>query len=125
MNQIFLVGHLGKDPEMAYTPGGLAVTKFSLATTYGKKGQDGNFTKETTWHNCVTFGSTAENCNNFLRKGSKVSLRGRATNRKYTGKDGIERNWHEIVVEEIDFPPKTGGSTEDFTPPEIDYDQPF
>lgn len=125
MNQHFICGHLGRDPEMSYTPTGLAVTKFSVATTYAKKDQQGNYNKETTWHNAVTFGTTAENCNNFLRKGSKVSLRGRATNRKYTGKDNIERTWHEIIVEEIEFPPKNGGSTEDFTPPDIDYDAPF
>lgn len=123
MNQHFIVGHLGRDPEMSYTPNGLAVTKFSVATTFARKGQDGNYNKETTWHNCVTFGSTAENCNNYLRKGSKVSIRGRATNRKYDDKDGVSRSWHEVVVEEIEFPPKSESNTvTDFTPPELDYE---
>lgn len=121
MNKHFISGRLGKEPDMSYTPSGLAVSKFSVCSTHSKKSEKGEWEKIPTWHNVVVFGSTAENCSKYLRKGDKVSLVGRASNRNYTGKDGVERTWHEVVVEEIDFPSKSNSSHEE-TPPDDDGD---
>lgn len=74
---IILVGNLGRDPEMRYTPSGQAVTNFSVATNRQYTGSDGQLVKETTWFRISTWGKTAENCNQFLKKGSKVLVEGR------------------------------------------------
>jgi single-strand DNA-binding protein len=74
---IILVGNLGRDPEMRYTPSGQAVTNFSVATNRQFTGSDGQLVKETIWFRVSTWGKTAENCNQFLKRGSKVLVEGR------------------------------------------------
>lgn len=74
---IIVVGHLGRDPEMRYTPSGQAVTNFSVATSRQYKGSDGNQVKETTWFRISAWGKQAETCNQYLHKGSKVLVEGR------------------------------------------------
>ena len=82
---IIIVGNLGKDPEMRYTPAGQAVTNFSVATSRQYTGSDGNQVKETVWFRISAWGKQAETCNQYLRKGSKVLVEGRLTPDPSTG----------------------------------------
>ncbi|MBV9705956.1 MAG: single-stranded DNA-binding protein, partial [Chloroflexi bacterium] len=77
MIKVILIGHLGQDPEMSYTPSGVAVTKFSLAINRITKSASGEKQKETDWYNIVAWRQQAEVCNSYLRKGSKVYIEGR------------------------------------------------
>ena len=74
---IIIVGNLGRDPEMRYTPSGQAVTNFSVATNRQYTASDGQNVKETTWFRISAWGKQAETCNQYLRKGSKVLIEGR------------------------------------------------
>src|SRR4030043_2343388 len=76
---IILIGNLGRDPEMRYTPSGQAVTNFSVATNRQYTGSDGTQVKETIWFRESAGGRTAETCNQYLKKGSKVLVEGRLT----------------------------------------------
>lgn len=80
-----IVGNVGKDPEMRYTPTGQAVTSFSLATNRQYTGSNGEQVKETIWFRVSTWGKLAETCNQYVKKGSKVLVEGRLTADKNTG----------------------------------------
>ena len=82
---IIIVGNLGRDPEMRYTPSGQAVTNFSVATSRQYTGSDGGTVKETIWFRVSTWGKSAETCNQYLRKGSKVLVEGRLVADQSTG----------------------------------------
>ena len=73
VNKVILIGNLGRDPELSYTPSGLAVARFTLATTEGRK-VEGEWTDETQWHRVVIFGKTAETAGQYLSKGSQVYI---------------------------------------------------
>jgi len=117
MNKIMLIGNLGKDPEMNYTPSGMAVTKFSLAVNRFKKSSTGERQEETDWFNIVAMDKRAEVCNQYLHKGSKVYIEGRLQQRKYTDKNGIERWMVEVIVNDMEMlTPKSAqsGSSDSF-----------
>src|SRR5579859_4879552 len=117
MNKIMLIGNLGRDPEMNYTPGGNAVTKFSLAVNRYKKSSTGERQEETEWFNIVAWDKLAETCNTYLHKGSKVFIEGRVSQRKYTDKNGIERYTFDVVASEMEMlTPKSAqsGSSSEF-----------
>ena len=82
---IIIVGNVGKDPEMRYTPSGQAVTSFSVATNRSYTGGDGNQVKETIWFRVTSWGKQAEVCNQYVKKGMKVLVEGRLTPDKETG----------------------------------------
>ena len=82
---IIIVGNVGKDPEMRYTPSGQAVTSFSVATNRQYTAGNGEQVKETIWFRVSTWGKTAEVCNQYVKKGSKVLVEGRLTPDKNTG----------------------------------------
>jgi single-strand DNA-binding protein len=82
---IIIVGNVGKDPEMRYTPSGQAVTSFSVATNRQYTASNGEQVKETIWFRISAWGKQAEICNQYLRKGSKVLIEGRLTPDKNTG----------------------------------------
>ncbi len=82
---IIIVGNLGKDPEMRYTPSGQAVTSMNVASNRTYKGSDGNTVKETIWFRVSVWGRQAENASQYLHKGSKVLVEGRLTPDKTTG----------------------------------------
>ena len=100
--QVILLGNLGRDPEISYTQGGMAIAKFSLATSRQKKVKDG-WENETAWHNIVVFGKTAENITKFLRKGSKCQIIGYINYSNYTNKEGVTVYRTEIVAEKVTF----------------------
>ena len=117
MNKIMLIGNLGKDPEMNYTPSGVALTKFSLAVNRVTKTPTGEKQKETDWFNIVVWRQLAETCNTYLHKGDKVYIEGRLTQRKYTDKNGIDRWMVEVMANDMEMlTPKSaqGGSSDQF-----------
>ena len=99
VNKVILVGNLGKDPELRYTPSGAAVCTFSLATTNPFKDKDGN--RQTEWHNIVVWRQLAEICGKHLHKGKQVYIEGRIQTRSYDDRDGNKRYITEIVAEEM------------------------
>lgn len=108
--KVTIVGNLGKDPEMRFTPSGQAVTSFNLATNRSYTGSDGQRVKETVWFRVSVWGKQAENCNNYLRKGSKVLIEGRliadpATGgpRTYNRQDGSTGASFEISASTVQF----------------------
>ncbi|MDF1553107.1 MAG: single-stranded DNA-binding protein [Deferrisomatales bacterium] len=111
VNKAILLGNLGKDPEVRYTQSGSAVANFSLATTERRK-QGEEWTDHTEWHNIVVFGKTAENCGQYLQKGSQVYLEGRIQTRKWDDKDGNTKYMTEIVAFDIQFLSRTKGQGE-------------
>jgi single-strand DNA-binding protein len=117
MNKIMLIGNLGRDPEMNYTPSGTAVAKFSLAVNRVTKSATGERQEETEWFNIVAWQQLAERCSTYLKKGQKVFIEGRLATRKYTDKNGVERTAVEVIASDMEFlTPKdrqTGASSSD------------
>ncbi len=103
VNKVILIGNLGADPEMKYTPNGTAVCNLRIATGEAFKGQDGNWQERTEWHRVVTFGKTAENCGQYLAKGRQVYIEGRLQTRSWDDQQGQKRFSTEIVAREIQF----------------------
>jgi single-strand DNA-binding protein len=104
LNKIMLIGNLGKDPEMTYTPAGKAITKFSLAVSRRWNDRQTNEKhEETTWFYVVAFDRLAETCSTYLHKGSKVYIEGRMTSRKYTNKDGVEVTAWDVNASEMEM----------------------
>jgi single-strand DNA-binding protein len=104
VNKAILVGNLGKDPELRYTPSGTAVCTFSIATTERRKDKD----DVTTWHNIVTWASLAEICGKYLTKGKQVYIEGRIQNRSYDAKDGTKKYISEVVANEMQMLSRAG-----------------
>lgn len=102
-NDVRLIGNLGDDPETKYTQGGTAVTKMRLATTSKRKDKNGDMQERTEWHRVVCFGKLAENVGEHLRKGSACVVVGSIHYDKYTGQDGIERYYTEIIADQVKF----------------------
>lgn len=100
VNKVILIGHLGKDAETKFTPGGVACTTFSLATSRRWKPQDSQeWKEETDWHNLVLWRN--EKLGEYLLKGKQVYIEGRLQTRSYDGKDGIKRYTTEVVVSDL------------------------
>ena len=100
INKCILVGNLGSDPDVRYTPKGTAVVNFTIATTEKYK-QDDEWREKTEWHRIVAFGKLGEICGEYLSKGSKVYIEGRIQTRKWEDKDGNTRYTTEIVSKEM------------------------
>jgi len=99
VNKVILIGNLGKDPEIKYTPSGVPIARFSLATNERTKDKDGNWTDRTEWHNIVAFQRTAEICGEYLKKGRTVYIEGRIHTDSWDDKEtGQKRYKTEIYV---------------------------
>lgn len=109
VNKVILVGNLGKDPEVRFTPSGRAVAKFSLATTDSWTDQESGRQERTEWHNIVVWGKQAENCGQYLAKGRQVYIEGAIRSRSYDDKDGNKRYITEIVAQRVQFLGSGGG----------------
>jgi len=109
VNKVILVGNLGNDPETKYTQGGMAVTKVSLATTSVRKDKEGNTQERTEWHRVTFFGKLGEIAGEYLRKGSQVYVEGSLRYDKYTGQDGVEKYFTDIIADEMQM---LGGRSE-------------
>lgn len=108
VNKAILVGNLGKDPELRYTPAGTAVCTFSLATTDRFKNKQGEQQERTEWHNIVVWAGLAEICGKYLTKGKQIYLEGRIQNRSYDDRDGNKRYITEIVANEMQMLGRAG-----------------
>jgi single-strand DNA-binding protein len=98
VNKAIILGNLGADPELRYTPTGQAVTDLSIATTDRYKDKSGTLQTRTDWHKVVCWGRLAEIAKDYLKKGSPVYIEGRIQYRSYDDKDGIKRYRTDIVA---------------------------
>jgi single-strand DNA-binding protein len=96
-----IIGNLGRDPEMRYTPSGQAVTQFTVAVNRNYKDQQGERQEETEWFRVVAWGQQAEFAAEYLRKGAKVYIEGRIQTRQWEGQDGQKRYTTELVANTI------------------------
>ena len=104
MQKFLLIGHLGKNPEMKYTPGGTAITTFSVASTERWKNGDGELQEHTEWFNVKSFGRRAEVAAEFLKKGSRVFLEGRQRIESWDDKKSGEKKYRcFLYVDKIEF----------------------
>lgn len=101
LNKVMLIGNLGRDPEMRYTPSGRPVTTFSVATNRSWKTSDGERRSETEWFNIVAWGSLAEICNQFLKKGQQVYIEGRLQSRSWEDDENVKHQTTEVVAKEM------------------------
>src|SRR2546426_6554923 len=101
VNKIILVGNLGRDAELRYTPGGAAVAKFSMATTEKWNDKSGNPQERTEWHNIDVWGKQAETLTEYLRKGKQVYVEGRLQTDEYTDKEGVKRKSTKVRCDRI------------------------
>ena len=110
VNRIIVIGNLGKDPEMRFTPNGHPVTSFSVATNRVYTGADGERKEETEWFTVVTWDKLAERCNQYLTKGQLVYVEGRLHSRTWDGQDGQKHFVNEIVASTLTFLSSKQGS---------------
>jgi single-strand DNA-binding protein len=99
VNKAILVGNLGTDVELRYTPNGTAVANFPIATSEVYKDKDGNRQEKTEWHNIVVWRQLAEICGKYLHKGKQIYIEGKLQTRKWQDKNGIDRYTTEIVAD--------------------------
>jgi single-strand DNA-binding protein len=103
VNKVILMGNLGKDPELRYTPTGQATASFSLATTEKWTDKNGQRQERTEWHNIVAWAKTAELANQYLKKGSPAYIEGKISYRSWDDKDGNKKYKTEIIASQIHF----------------------
>jgi len=101
LNKVMIIGHLGRDPEMRYTPSGRPVTTFSVAVSRSWNTSDGERHAETEWFNVVTWGNLAEICKQYLTKGQQVYVEGRLQTRRWEDKEGNKHTSIEVVANEM------------------------
>ena len=101
LNKVQIIGHLGKDPEMRYTPSGRPVTTFTVAVSRSWNSADGERHAETEWFNVVAWSNLAETCKQYLAKGKKVYIEGRLQTRHWDDKEGQKHSSVEIVANEM------------------------
>jgi single-strand DNA-binding protein len=101
LNKVMIIGHLGRDPEMRYTPNGRPVTSFSVATTRTWTSAEGERREETEWFNVVAWGNLAEICKAHLTKGQQVYVEGRLQTRGWEDEDGKKHFRTELVASEM------------------------
>jgi len=118
VNKAILIGRLGKDPEVRYTPDGTMVTTFRIATDEQWKDKNGEKVQRTEWHQIVTYRKLAEICGNYLVKGKLVFIEGRIQTRSWEDKEGVKRFTTEIIANDMKMldskgQNKTNGSSSD------------
>ena len=101
LNKAMIIGNLGRDPEMRYTPSGQAVTQFTVAVNRNFKGQNGEWQEETEWFRVVVWGQQAERAAEHLRKGNKVYIEGRLQTRQWEDQTGQKRYTTELVANQV------------------------
>lgn len=101
VNKVILIGNVGADPELRYTPSGTGVTNFNIATNESWTDSSGERQEKTEWHRIVVWGRLAEICNQYLRKGSKVYIEGRLQTRNWESQDGQKRYTTEVVARDM------------------------
>ena len=101
INKVILVGRVGRDPELRYTPDGVAVANFSMATSESFKGKDGSKKETTEWHYCVAWRKLGEIIGEYVKKGKLIYVEGKIQSREYEGKDGSKKKVFEIILNDM------------------------
>jgi len=110
VNKVFLLGNVGKDPEIRSTPSGTTVATFSLATADRRKDAQGNWADSTEWHNLVAFQRTAEIVRDYVKKGTQIFVEGKIQTRSWDDKESGQKKYRtEILVNELSLLGKPGG----------------
>ena len=126
VNKVILIGNLGRDPEVRYLEGNVAVARFSVATNESYKDKKGEWQTATEWHDVVAWRALAERAEKQLKKGSQVFVEGKLTHRKYQDKDGHDKYVTEVVANSFRVldrkDSKPGGQDEDFRPEDSLHD---
>ncbi len=129
VNKAILIGNLGADPEVRFTPGGQAVANFRIATSESWTDKSGQKQERTEWHRIVVWGKLAELCGEYLAKGRQVYVEGRLQTREWTDKEGKKNYTTEVVANQVTVlggrgegaprgkPANAGAGREDFGPP--------
>jgi single-strand DNA-binding protein len=126
LNRVMVIGNLGRDPEMRYTPEGQAVTSFSLATTHVRTPGNGGRVESTEWFNIVSWGGLAEICNQYLSKGRRVYIEGELRTRGWEQPDGNKHFRTELVANEmIMLGPRPRNRFVEHDSGELDNERPF
>ena len=97
LNKVMLIGNLGADPEIKYSPSGTSIANLRLATNESRKNSEGEWEERTEWHRVVVFGKQAEFCKDYLRKGSKIFVEGRIQTRSWDDQGGQKHYMTEVV----------------------------
>ena len=130
LNKVMVIGNLGTDPEMRFTPSGNQVASFRLATTRNYTTSEGERNQETEWFTVVTWGKLAETCNQFLTKGRRAYVEGRLRTRTWEGQDGQKRFTTEIIANTVIFldrpgaaplPEEAEGAADEIQPEELPF----
>jgi single-strand DNA-binding protein len=129
VNKVILVGNLGADPDMRYTPSGQGVCELRVATSESWNDKNGQRQERTEWHRVVVWGKRAEICSKYLAKGRQVYVEGRIQTRSYDDKDGNKRYITEVIAQDVQFlgggggrDGARGGRGDDGPPPPGDAD---
>jgi single-strand DNA-binding protein len=101
LNKVMLIGHLGRSPEMRYTPSGKPVTSFSIVTTYPTTSSNGTHHDETDWFNVIVWGALAETCKESLYTGQRVFIEGRMKTRQWTDAENVLHSCAEVVAQRL------------------------
>jgi single-strand DNA-binding protein len=128
LSKVILIGNLGADPEMRYTPTGKAVTSFRIATNYRYTTAGGETRDETDWYRITVWGRQAEPCNQNLSKGQQVYVEGRLHAREWQTQDGLTRTSLDVTADRVVFLSKSSGAAPipdegDLTPGDLPFDQ--
>ncbi len=129
LNKVMIIGHLGRDPEMRYTPSGRPVATFSVAVSRSWNSSNGERRSETEWFKIVAWGNLAEICKKYLTKGQQVYIDGRLQTRSWEDKEGQQRTSVEVVANEMTMlgerrdKSQDENNTLDESPPEVDEDE--
>lgn len=110
LNRVMLIGRLGRDPELRYTQNGSPVASLRIATDESYTDKDGQRVDRTEWHSVVVFQRSAENCNQYLRKGSLVYVEGKLTTRKWQDQNGQDRYTTEVRADRVQFLDRKGAN---------------
>jgi single-strand DNA-binding protein len=103
LNKLILIGNVGRDPELRYTPSGQAVTSFSVASNHRYRTSSGEQREETEWFSCQAWGKLADVCNQYLTKGQQVYIEGRLKSRTYQTQNGETRFSNDVMVSQFQF----------------------
>ena len=122
MNKIIVIGNIGRDPEMSYTPQGAAVTKFSVASSRKYTTASGEQREETEWFNVSAWGKLGERCNQYLTRGQQVYVEGRLQTRRWTTQDGEQKFANSINLSEVQFPGRPPDSQQE-SPQESEFEE--
>ena len=127
LNKVMIIGRLGADPDLRYVAGGQPVTTLNVATDESYLDRDGNKVKKTEWHRITVWGKSAENCKNFLSKGSLVYVEGSLQTRKWQDQQGQDRYSTDIRAQKVQFLDRKGegrGREDGGSGMDSDYERP-